>query len=378
MGRPKKEVPNHGNLYEVKVAVTETINGSTIRKSFYSPISKADARKQAEQYRIKQATGRITDTRVTFSTFADNWLETCKADSVAANTYEYTYKNSVKNHLIPYFGQYTIANIKPNDVQNFFNSKKSTSESLLHKLRITLNSIFEKAIDNDIIFKNPCKSVVMPRSTAQVKEKHAYSSVEARALVDYAKTVENGYSIVILLKTGVRRGELLGLRWIDVDLPNMLIHVRQAVKEANGAIEVGPPKTKMSVRDIPIDDETVEVLKNIPRKVIRYRGKNQSRVPYEVTNEYVVPDIKGNCMRPGNWVCRIYDTLMSDFIKSHEDISKLCAHELRHTYGTLLYKGGTDIYTIQKLMGHSDIRITTAIYVHNDIEMIKKAIKQDW
>jgi len=197
MGRPKKEVPNHGNLYEIKEAVTETMSGVTVRKSFYSSISKADARKQAEQYRIKQATGRITDTRVIFSTFADNWLETCKANSVAANTYEYTYKNSVKNHLIPYFGQYTIANIKSNDVQNFFNSKKSSSESLLHKLRITLNSIFEKAIDNDIMFKNPCKSVVMPRSTAQVKEKHAYSGIEARALVDYAKTVKGGCSLLL-------------------------------------------------------------------------------------------------------------------------------------------------------------------------------------
>lgn len=377
MGRPKKEEPNHGKYYEIKKSVTDAY-GETVRKSFYSSVSKEDAHRQAEKSRIKQAIGHATDSHVGFSAFADNWLETCKADSVAASTYAFTYKNSVKNHLIPFFGQYAIANIKASDVQRFFNSKKSLSESMLHKLRITLNAIFEKAIDNDILYKNPCRSVVMPKSTADVKEKHAYSDIEARALVDYSKTVESGNSTIILLKTGMRRGELLGLRWIDVDLENKLIHVRQAVKETSGSIEVGPPKTKTSIRDIPIDDETVEVLKNIPQRVTRYKGKKKNRVSYEVENKYVISDEKGNYVRPSNWVRRIYDITMDGFIKKNENILKLTAHELRHTYGTLLYKGGTDIFTIQKLMGHSDIRITMGIYVHNDIEMIKKSIKQGW
>lgn len=378
MSRPKKETPNHGTLYEVKVAVAETMSGKLVRKSFYSTVSKADARKQAEQHKIDQATGHITNAKVSFEKAANDWLEISKACTVARNTFEYTYKNSIKNHLIPYFGNYAVANIKKNDIQKFFNERKYMSNSLIHKLDITLYAIFENAIENDIIYKNPCKNVIIPQSEKAGKEMHAYTASEARIIADYAKTVPEGNSIIIMLKTGVRRGELLGLRWEDIDFKNMIIHIRQSVKETRGLLEVGLPKTKMSIRDIPIDEELIEVLNKIPRKVTRYKGKRKDRTAYIVKNDYVIAGKSGGAMYPTHWQQRVFAPFMDDLVKKHADVPALNAHELRHTYGTLLYKAGTDIYTIQKLMGHASIEITTKIYVHNDIDTIKKAMKQDW
>ena len=218
----------------------------------------------------------------------------------------------------------------------------------------------------------------MPKSEKVSKTMRAYSADDVRMVVDYAKTVSIGNSIIILLKTGLRRGELLGLRWIDVDMESKTIHVRQAVSETSGVMKIGPPKTVTSIRDIPFDDELLEVLKSIPKKVTRYKGKKEKRESYEVLNDYVIPGRSGGALLPTNWQCRIYDNFMEDFSKSHENIPKLNAHELRHTYGTRLYKGGTDIYTISKLMGHANVLITTKIYVHNDIDTIRQAIKQDW
>lgn len=377
MGRHKKEVPNHGQYYEIKANVPDK-HGNTVRKSFYSLISKDDAREQANKYRINMAIGKVEDKHIGFSDYADHWLEACKENSVSETTYYYTYRNSIENHLKKYFGKYALVNIRLDDVQKFFNSNKQYSNSMLQKLRITLNAIFERAADEGLISRNPCRGLIMPKSSKVAKAKCAYTAEEARKLVDFVKAYQDGYSIVILIKTGMRRGELLALRWVDVDLKNKIINVRQSLKEANGLIIIGPPKTKTSIRQIPIDDETVEILKAVPREVTRYKGKGKNRTSYQVKNEYVVPDSKGQYMRPQNWQRRIYDKMMTEFVVQNPDIKKLNAHELRHTYGTLLYKSGTDILTISKLMGHANVLITTKIYVHDDLETIKASMKYDW
>ena len=109
MPRPKKEQPNRKDgLYEVKITTGKTLDGKLIRKSFYSSISKDDARRQAEEWRINQKvaqqTGNIfVEKSVTFADWARKWLEIYKKPNVSANTYKLTYLNSVEKHLIPYF-----------------------------------------------------------------------------------------------------------------------------------------------------------------------------------------------------------------------------------------------------------------------------------
>lgn len=377
MGRPTKQAPNHGKYYEVKKVITDA-NGNKSRKSFYSTVSKADAARQAMEYQAKVALKKEELIRVGFSEFADQWLELCKSNSVADNTYNYTYRNSVENHLKKYFGGYTLNNIRLEDVQKFFNSKADCSESLLNKLKITLNAIFENAIDRDLLYKNPCKGLVMPQSKKIPKKMQCYTAEQARKIVDYVKSTDPSESIMILLKAGLRRGELLGLRWDDVDLDNNIIHVRQAVSETRGVLQVGLPKTPMSVRDIPIDQEASDFLRVLPRQVTRYKGKRKERTSYIVQNVYVVAGENGGAMYPSHWQKRVYKPFMDRMSASLKDVPPLNAHELRHTYGTLLYKSGTDIYTIQKLMGHASIEITTGIYIENDITTIKNSIKLDW
>lgn len=117
MGRPRKELPNHASgMYEVKITIGHDFDGKLIRKSFYSSISKADARAKAEEYKINQAvyekTGELPDpSAMTFETWARKWLDTYKKGVVKEHTYNFTYKSNVEKYLIPYFGKAHISKI---------------------------------------------------------------------------------------------------------------------------------------------------------------------------------------------------------------------------------------------------------------------------
>jgi hypothetical protein len=165
MGRPKKEKPNHGDLYEVKATIGKAFDGTLIRKSFYSPVSKEDAKKQASAYKVEQEVAERTNNIFVskgMSLLRNGLTGGLKATrrtrlKVDENTYRMTYQNAVINHLDPYFGNRDLKIIKPVDVEDFFAKNKALSKSILSKLHMCLNGIFETAIDNDLCYKNPAK-----------------------------------------------------------------------------------------------------------------------------------------------------------------------------------------------------------------------------
>ena len=149
MGRPKKEKPNKQGLYEVKITIGKNFDGTLIRKSFRSSISKADARAKAEQYKINKAvyeqTGEniVEPTAITFETWANKWLESYKHNTVKQHTYLFTYKSNVEKYLIPYFKKAKLINIKQIDIQKYFNTVvtdkgKPLAKSTLDKHKICL------------------------------------------------------------------------------------------------------------------------------------------------------------------------------------------------------------------------------------------------
>lgn len=362
MARPKKQQPNRPNgTFEYKATVGRTLEGKAIRKSFYSPISVADAKAKAEQYRLEQAmiqtVGVTADTAsdITFAAWANKWLTVYKKPHVSENTYRLTYRNSVEKHLIPYFGAAQLKSIRNIDIQRFFEQKKSElSESMLDKLHICLNGIFMTAIDNDLIYKNPARNVTY--SSAKAKHtKTVWTDLDILTAKEFFK--ERMPEVVLLLETGLRRGEMLGLMWKDLDFKENTLQVRRSISDMQGGgLEVRPPKWN-SYRTIPITQELADMLQSLPK-----------------TSEYVFPNSLNNMQSPNTFSQKLKKA-MEDLHEEHPDIPELTAHELRHTRGTKLRRDGTDIYTIQKLMGHKDINVTANIYVHNEVESTRKAAK---
>jgi integrase len=359
MGRPKKEQPNHGNLYEVKITIGHTFDGKLIRKSFYSTISKADAKAKAEQYKVNQAvqerTGELSEPKVmTFETWAKKWLETYKKDTVKQHTYLYTYESNVIKYLIPYFKKAKLSEIKQIDIQKYFSTVRADNgqplaKSTLDKQKMILKDIFDAAIDNDLCFKNPVKNIKY-QHVAEKEERNVYTKIQAEAAEAYARQ-HGGYDIVIMLKTGIRRSELLGLQWNDIDFTNLWIHIQRAVVQTRGQIVIAPPKTSTSDRFIPISKNFAEYLKTMPHNGIYIMGTDEPLSPSTYAKNF------------------------SDFMNQMSEeinIPVLTPHELRHTFGTLLREVGVDIYTIQRIMGHSDISVTSSVYVHNDIAVLRR------
>lgn len=365
MGRPKKEKPNKYGLYEVKITVGRDFDGKLIRKSFYSSVSKADARAKAEQYKIdyavREITGKLPEPDVvTFETWAKKWLETYKKGTVKEHTYNFTYKSNVENYMIPFFCKARIKDIQQIDIQRYFNqvnnNGKPLSKSTLDKHKMILKSIFDYAIDNDLCYKNPVKNIKFQK-VADVNERKAYTQVQAKICEDYAKA-HNRKDIVIMLNTGVRRGELLGLKWCDVDFEEKVIHIERAVTKVKGGIIIDKPKTETSIRTIPVSDELLTYLKQFQKSPeIFVIGEKDT--PFSIST---------------------YADYFKSFMEkmsSEIGLPILSPHELRHTYGTTLREKGVDIYTIQKVMGHSDISVTAGIYVHNDIDVLRREMKLD-
>lgn len=360
MARPKKQLPKRKDgTYEVKVTVGHTFDGKMIRKSFYSAKSLQDAKAKAQEYIIEQeATARTgissSPDTITFAEWSEKWLIVYKKPTVSDNTYRKTYCYVVHNYLNPQFGKARLIDIRQMDIQMFFAKHSDLSESLLHKILITLCGIFDAAIENDLCLKNPAKNVSYT-SVAEKQEKKVYT--EEQIIIAKEYFAEDFFDIYFILETGVRRGELLGIMWKDIDFAQKTLKIDRSIAEKKGGgIDIRPPKWN-SYRTIPISTELCEKLKRFPRKSI-----------------YVFPNENDNVQCPRSWD-RKFNRHMKRFIEEHSCIPSLTAHELRHTRGTHLRRTGVDIYTIQQLLGHKDVNITAQVYVHNDVETTRNAAK---
>ena len=358
MGRPKKEKPNHGKYHEVKITVGHKLNGEPIRKSFYSEISKADARKQGEKWKVEKKVAEQTgepfiEKDVTFAQWAKEWLETYKKGKVKQHTYDYTYRVNVEKYMIPFFNETKLQDITQADIQSYFNKHSFLAENNLKRHRMILHNIFDKAVYNDLCRKNPVIDIRY-QSTKEQAVRHAYTQAQADKLIEYAKTQRWGEIIVIMLNTGVRRGELLGFKWIDINYEQKTIFVKRSVTPDTIEPEDGDVKSPSSYREIPVSDNFLEYLKTLPHKT-----------------DYI---ISGKTKYGYLTIDAFEDRYRKFMEKACNDlkIPYLVPHELRHTFGTVLREKGVDIYTISRVMGHGDVLVTDKIYVHNDINVLRK------
>lgn len=360
MPRPKKELPNREDgLYEVKITIGKDVFDRPIRKSFYSTKSKEDARQQASDYLIQRTVALETasesiDDDILFVDWAREWLTTYVKPRVTENTYRLTYENTVRNHLVPVLGMMRVANIKPIHIQKFFALKTGSSLSMLKKMHMCLMGILDSAMDNGILRTNPAKHVNYS-STVEPHEKHVLSDDQI-AFLEQFSIQENMPEVALLLETGMRRGEMLGLMWTDIDLAAETYSVNRSLADVVGqGVVIRPPK-KDSYRTNPLSESAKAILRGIPREGM-----------------YLFPNKTGNVQSPSAWSKRLVN-LMDRAHALRADVPVLTAHELRHTYGTKLRRDGVDIYTISKVLGHRDINVTSNVYVKNDLEVLRTAL----
>ena len=342
MPRAKKSNRADGR-YMIKRVVGHDMDGNAIIKYFYGT-SKQDAENKYTLFLLDREEKEKERKCTPFSKWADEWLYTYKEPDVKGSTFGSTYQRPVILHLIPYFKDKPLQSITQADIKAYFNANKERSLSALQKDFLCLKGIFESAIDNDMLFKNPCRNVKF-KSTHEKEKKRTYS----KSTVDKLCAIEHKYALIVnmLLTLGLRASELCGLKWENIDFGIKTVLINNTITQERGSIYEGKPKTANSVRVLPLNDKVTALLQNTPK-----------------TGSYVFTK-DGKKITPN----QLY--VMLNVFYNYLGIPKekrLSPHELRHTCGTLMYKETKDIYHVSRFLGHSDIGITTKTYVHSEFQ----------
>lgn len=289
---------------------------------------------------------------MTFAEWSMKWLVIYKKPFVSQNTYIGSYQTFLERHLIPFFGSMEMSDIKPFDIQRFFAGKSELSESTLNKFHMMLRAIFLTAVDNGFCDRSPM-TFISYRSVKAKARKRVYTHSDMERVKYFF--MQSFPAISFLLETGLRRGELLGLQWSDVDFLHSTVSVERSVcSKTGGGVDIRPPKWN-SYRVIPVSSFGMGLLESLHH-----------------TSDYVFPNRYGRPQYPRTF-SNVFERHMKRMQRSLH-LQTLSPHELRHTFGTDLRRRGVDIYTIQKVMGHKDINVTANLYVHNEIESLRIAL----
>lgn len=300
---------------------------------------------------FSKQTAQPLETGMMFREYAEKWLALYKENKVKPTTLS-GYRSMLKAHLYPAFGERLISEITTADVQHFLNERKELARKTLHTMLVFLGEIFKDALEDKVISSNPTDSRRITIPSDKQTEREALSLEQVQAVIAGIEKLQNDdrRMMSLLLFTGMRRGEVLGLQWEDIDFEAGLIHVKRNVTYAENQPHIGTPKTKKGTRAIPLDDNLRELLK-----------------PYQPSGFIIGGEAP---------ISRMSYRRRWERIEKQVDLHGATAHIFRHSYLTLAAGVGTDVKTLQTIAGHADIQITMNRYVHaqtgNIIEAGKK------
>ena len=298
--------------------------------------------KKREEFQRKRATGVLNGEDLRFDEFGDTWFENHK-DNISPTTQE-SYKYTLRI-LKDYFGRRKLSEIKAMDIEQFLKKlrKEGRSDSCLAQCRGMLYQIFNKAAANDLVMKNPVAFADKMRK--QPKErKEAFTADEVRELFRSLPENKIGWSIRLLLCTGMRGQELLALEPRHIARDGSTITIEQALVRVKGSVDIGNPKSRDSYRTIPVPEN------------VQYCA----RLLRDTTDRFIweSPKHPGIPCNPTH-----FSKLFKQAVESVEGVRVLTPHCCRHTYVSQLVALGVDLKTIQSIVGHADVDMTL-YYAH--------------
>lgn len=295
-------------------------------------------------------------TRVTVRRWAREWLVTYKQGTVIDSWYK-TIEGVANNYIIRDLGDKYIDTIKPKDIVRFYNSHSDLSESFGHTLIQVTRQIFDTAVENDLIEKDPTRNIKPPKFAEKIGHRTITDEERDLTIRTADKYPECGLFYLVMLFCGLRPQEVAAIQRKDIDTKNKIISVSKAMKSDD---TIGKTKSKAGIREVPIPDELFKRLKLPGLKPNDYvfkpeRAKHHTKTT--MRNQWKkfkrLMDIENGAELYRNHV--VETTLASD-------LSPYC---YRHTYCTDLQDVGVPVTVAQKLMGHKSIKITSDIYTHH-------------
>ena len=359
----KKRANGEGNIRKRKdgrwegryTAGHDPVTGKQI---FKNVLGKTQAEVKEKLARALVEAGQVDFTKsgqYTVGTWMDTWFENVAKIKVRPSSHQ-TYKGYIDNHIKPSIGNITLEKLTTMDLQKFYrklltkgrverieskDQPKGLSAKTVRNINQVISSAMDLAVAQKIILTNPTNTCELPK--VERKEMQTVPAEQLSAFLEEAKRSGVYEMYYIELATGLRRGELLGLKWTDIDWKNGIIKVRRQVARVDGQIVEAPLKTKNSYRAVSISPQAIEVLREQKRK----------------TNDtYVFPSPNGGPISPdsvNNMLKRVLE---------RAGIPKVRFHDLRHTFATIALQNGVDIKTVSGILGHFSAGFTLDTYAH--------------
>lgn len=311
------------------------------------------------------------------------WMNNLICD-LAPNT-KRNYAERFKINIQPVIGGMRMCDVKPMHCKIVLNRMEVRyAGSTIKQAYITMGTMFRAAVMNDIIIKHPMDGVRYTKPTKAVDDIKYLTVDEQKAFLEAAKQTNNYRQYALLLETGLRTAELIGLTWDAVDWKKRTLTVNKSLeyRHGEGYWRAGPPKTSKSYRTIPLTDKAYEILKSCydertTRKesdalsqVLEYIDRRTGQPNYLVMRDLVFVNFRtGEPNKNSSYDTHLYK------LCDEAGIKRVCMHALRHTYATRAIERGVPPKVLQQLLGHASIKTTMDRYVHVTDDLLEKAVK---
>ena len=349
-----------------KIVSGTNMNGKP-KSKYFSGKSEAEVKKKIREF--NRAGAKIDTTKMSVSTYLQNWLVTYKKDTIKRSSYD-AVERIIRNHIAPNLGHIHMSELKDDDIQGLFVKMKNAgySYSTIKKAHDCLSDALRHATIKGDIIKNPMMSVKMlSRDAFEKKVIRFFSKEECTLITEEATRLYStgapvyvyGDAYILMLNTGLRMGEAIGLMKEDWNKENNTLHVQRNVqsvlkrdREGNRLqgkeLIYNTTKTYSGDRVIPLNKSAKEALSRLCNA--------------HPDSKHIICSSKGDIVPPERLERTFY------YMLKNVGIEKTGTHSLRHTFASLLFESGADIKTVSELLGHASIQITMDTYIH----LIKK------
>ena len=352
--------------WEGRIVVGHKEDGSPIFRSVFAHTQKEVMRKlhsQIETYRDVELT---EESNMTLGEWLDKWLGDYMALTIRESTMD-SYKIMTQHYIKPYLGDEKIGSVTTADIQQLYNwlrengrvnehyeKGNALSDSMIRSIHMMLHQAMDAAVRERIIVKNPTEGTVIPKNNYAPKQILTEEQLERFLEVVRQDPVWSDF-FYTELTTGMRLGEICGLKWQDFEEKTGRLHIRRSVhRRKGGGVRVGETKTETGTRTILLPPSTVEILK--ARKKKSYSDW--------IFHNPVVEEVP---MDPSTAYHRLKTLLR------HADLPSIRFHDLRHTFATHALTSGVDAKTLSTILGHTNASFTLDTYTHMTTDMHQKA-----